>query len=233
MANEMRQGIMETLGNKVEGLMNWEQAAEKHLNFSVEKHPIPNPLNGEPSDYFGLVRIDNETNEIGDVLNTVKKGYQVNQPKDLFSFTNELIGVDGFHFENVGQLDGGRKIFTQANIGEYDIMASGDKHKTFLTGLDSYDGSCSQTWSLVDFRVYCRNTFRAALAEMMLKFKHTKNADVRRQESLKLLRSMRDSAKTIKEKLEILAQRRVSGDVLRQTIVKMFHIDLSKISKQE
>ena len=221
----MRLDAWHRLGNVVSDLKTWHEIANKFMNWNIDKIEIINPITGENTGFFGLFRDDN-----GEMLHVVKSSYEVIQNSALFEFMDALIGTDEIAYETAGVLGKGEKVFVTAKTGEFDLMGSGDIHKTYLLGTTSHDGSLAETYKLTETRVVCNNTLTVALNEngKQLKFRHTRNAAERKAESLRILQAQRASAKTLQEKFEILAQRQVSSAIVGQTLAQLFKIDLTK-----
>jgi phage/plasmid-like protein (TIGR03299 family) len=213
------------LGHTVTDLTTWREICDKFMSWEIDKIELKNPITGDLTGFFGLCRDDN-----GEMLHIVKKGYEVIQNSSLFEFIDSLIGTEQIAYETAGVLGKGEKVFVTAKTGEFDLMASGDIHKTYLLGTTSHDGSLAETYKLTETRVVCNNTLTAALSEngKELKFRHTKNAANRKDEALKILRASHSAANNLQEKFEILAQRKVSSEIVGQTIAKLFKIDLTK-----
>lgn len=222
-----RQSASERLGKNVTGAANVQDAVIKAgLDWQVDKINLKNPVTGEPTDFYGLVRDDNT-----EMLHTCKKGYEVCQNEQMFGVINELAGTENFQIETAGSFGNGRVVFVQAKIGEFDLMGSGDVTKKLLTGINSHDGSFSETYKDTFIRIICLNTLMAALRDKSgreAKIKHTKNSQDRRAEALAILQMAHNASKSLQEKLEILAQRKVSGEVIATTLAKLFKVDMTK-----
>jgi len=221
-----RLSVWERAGDAVNAT-SWQDAAQQSgLDFQVDKIPQRNELTGERSDkHFGLYRDDTF-----DLLSIVGAGYEVCQPATMFSFLDAL-GGEGAEYTRAGFFGSGEKIFVQMSLGEFDVLGSGDKHKKFLTGINSYDGSVSETYKTTDIRIVCRNTFDFVVKDKSgrwVKFRHTRNAAQRRADALLLLQSAQATAATLHERFELLAQRKVNSQIVGQSIAKLFNIDLAK-----
>jgi phage/plasmid-like protein (TIGR03299 family) len=227
MTIQNRQSASERLGKNVTGAENVQQAIGKaNLNWEVDKVQLKNPITGEPSDNYALIRDDNAA-----WLHTAKKGYEVCQNAQMFGVINELVGTENFALENAGSFGGGKIVFVQAKIGEFDLMASGDITKKYLTGINSHDGSISETYKEAFDRITCRNTLMMVLRDKRgreIKIKHTRNSQDRRNEAMAVLQAARETALNLQEKLEILAQRQVNSAIVGQTIAGLFKIDVTK-----
>lgn len=210
------------LGTIVDGAMNWEQAMVfANLDFEVRKVQMNNPVTGEPVESWGVLRSDND-----EFLGAVGERYTPIQNKSLFSFIDGLVGEDGFHYETAGVLGRGERVFVMAKVGEYDVLGTGDKHDTYLLGVGSHDGTMSQTFKMTETRVVCQNTLNIALSGAGTKVtaKHTANGERKLNEALSLLKRTQLTAKSVEEMMNELAQRKVSGETVANTLAKLFNI---------
>lgn len=226
----MNESAWHRLGHIVSDLENWHQIADSFMNWEIDKIELKNPLTGEKTGFFGLFRDDT-----CQMLHVVKSGYEVIQNKELFQFINALQDSGEVAYETAGVLGNGEKVFVTALTGESDILGSGDIIKNYILGTTSHDGSLAETYKFTGTRVVCNNTLNAALSEngKELKFKHTKNAAYRKQDALRILEASKETAQSMKEKFEILAQRIVSPDVITETLGKLFKVDFSKIKSAD
>lgn len=210
----------------------WELRERSGQNWEVEKFPLFNPLTGEPTEFYGVCRLDN-----CEMLSVVGAGYTIIQNEFKFRVMDELIGqIDGAHYETGGVLGKGERVWALASVGKIDILGSGDIHCKYLLGTDSHDGSLSLTFKDVMTRVVCANTLGAALREKgkQLKAKHTRNAESNIWNAVNLLKASEDTFKDMGEKLEFLAQRKVNGQIVSQTLAKIFNLDMTKdLTKQQ
>lgn len=211
------------LGTIVDGAMSWEEAMNlANLNFEVEKVRMNNPRTNAPlADTYAILRNDNDA-----FLGAVGERYTPMQNKVLFDFIDGIIGVDGRHYETAGVLGAGERVFVMAKVGEYDVLGTGDKHDTYLLGVGSHDGTLSQTFKMTETRVVCQNTLNIALQGKgkQVTAKHTANGERKLSEAMHLLKATQVTAESTKNVMNELAQRKVSGAVVANTLAKMFNI---------
>jgi phage/plasmid-like protein (TIGR03299 family) len=210
------------LGTIVETAMNWEQAMTlANLNFEVNKVQMKNPVTDELVESWGIIRSDNNA-----FLGSVGKQYTPIQNKFLFNFIDEIVGQDGFHYETAGVLGKGERVFVMAKADSYDVLATGDRHDTYLLGVGSHDGTMSQTFKMTSTRVVCQNTLNIALSEKgtAVKAKHTVNGEAKLSNALKLIQQTRATALNTQQIMEELAQRRVTTQAIANTLSKLFNI---------
>lgn len=218
------------LGEVVDGAQTWEQAMKKAgLDFEVVKEQNVHPRTGELVNAYSIYRKDNDA-----FLGSVGERYTPIQNLFQFNTMDKIIGTDGgAHYETAGVLGKGERVFMLANLtDEYDIHGTGDKHKAYLAGVGSHDGSSSQRFFTTEVRIVCANTLQIALSKAGsagLAVRHTVNAESRINAKLDLLKASRDAFKSTMEKLEWLAERKVNAEVVANTIAQIFGVtDLTK-----
>lgn len=215
------------LGVVVDGAQTWEEAIKlARMDYTVSKHNLLNPFTQEPiADVFGIFRDDNHT-----MLGTVGSRYETIQNEFMFSFMDSVLDADGkAHYETAGVLGLGERIFVVANLStEHDVLGSGDKHKAYLVGVGSHDGSMSQRFFTSDVRVVCNNTLNIALSKAKgsgVSVRHTANAEARLNSKLQDLKAFRDGFFTTMEKLDFLAQRKINTRDFTEITNELFGID--------
>lgn len=222
-----QQAAWHNLGHTVDGALTWEQAIEKAgLDFTVAKRNLLNPFTNEAiSDVFGVFRDDNQ-----EMLGVVGSRYEPIQNEFMFSFVDAVLDADGeAHYETAGVLGKGEKVFMVANLSqEYDILGTGDKHRSYLAGVGSHDGSTSLRFFVTDVRIVCSNTLQLAIRKAKGKgvsVRHTRDAEARINSKLETLSDARQTFTNTMEKLEILAQRSVDTKMVEEVIAEVFKVD--------
>jgi phage/plasmid-like protein (TIGR03299 family) len=221
----MRENVYEKIGGISVNADTFEQIAEqKGLNWTASKYRVPNVVTGEMTNSYQIIRDDNNV-----LLNSsVGKDYGLTQPKDLFTIVNAFSKGE-IKFTNAGELQGGKKIFVQAEIGKFDLMASGDVTKNYMSGVSSFDGTAAESYKQSNIRIVCQNTFFAvANAQSIIKLYHRANIKELRQDALKALQQMRFAAMLTEEVLTELAKRQVSGSMLNQILRDIYGIKEQK-----
>lgn len=213
------------LGEIVDGALTWEDAINKaHMNWEVVKRQLSDPFTGNLVDTFGIFRTDTQQflGNVGDRYTPIQNTFQ-------FQFMDKVLGEGNAHYETAGILGKGERVFMLANLAEeYDIMASGDKHKAYLAGVGSHDGSTSQRFFTTEVRIVCANTLQIALSQAKgagVSVKHTAKAESRINKKLNVLAAGRDAFVSTMEMLEILAQRSVDSTTVVKTIADLFGVD--------
>jgi hypothetical protein len=181
------------LGQMVDGAMTWPEAVQlSKIGFTVKKVPlfIQNPLwtpgSSVPKgfkvpDQFAVIRTDVNGEE--SILGIVGSQYEITQNVEIGGWIDKILGqIDGAHYEAVGVLGKGERVWAAARI-PFDINLGNDQHQMYLVFTGSHNGSSSSTLFGTDTRVVCNNTLTFALShatkELCLKVRHTKNAKER------------------------------------------------------
>lgn len=89
-------------------------------------------------------------------------GYHVVQPADILQFIGEAVEAMGWKMETAGSLNGGRKIWALANIGEQYTLPGGDTVKGYLMAATACDGSMASDFGFTTIQVVCDNTLQIA-----------------------------------------------------------------------
>lgn len=238
MRENERQNVRSIYGNTGEmtttqTATTWESFARQNpaLDFEVAKVPMLNSITLEPTpDDFGLYRTDNN-----ELLCIVKNGYSVTQPQKMFDSMNTLVGGK-IGFENCGSFNGGRKIFAQIAINEFDLLSSGDTFKGYLTGINSFDKTAREHYKNTMIRIWCRNTFEQAIRDKngwAVSYKHTGRADARRDEAFKMLADAQQGQLTLQERMEFLATRAITSEQVSATLVHLFEVSDEVVSGEK
>ena len=139
------------------------------LNWSVEKKPLVSQ-DGLPTESYGIFRNDNNQ-----WLGTAGERYTPYQNSQLVERMVELTDVAGIPITKGGELQGGKKIYLQAELEQERVGASNIKR--FITAMNSHDGSTSIAFGIANKVIVCSNGFYRTLKEMKSKHRHTRNAE--------------------------------------------------------
>jgi phage/plasmid-like protein (TIGR03299 family) len=158
-------------------------------------------------------------------LGTVGAGYEVIQHTEAFELLDSLVGqIDGAHYETMGTLDFGRKVWAQ--VDPLMTLRVGDDVSTiYLTAHTSHDGSSALEVFENAIREVCRNTYRLGSLRRLgqtLRVRHTKNADKRITDFKAELAEIRSVALSMQEKLVWLSQRQVKKENLTTIMNRLF-----------
>ena len=102
--------------------------------------------------------------DTGDVLSIMAENYQVVQPTEVLEFYRDLIETNDLRMHTAGVLQGGRKVWALAELGERTIIhGKKDAVEGFVLLSTSYDGTLSTTCQFTTVRVVCANTLGFAV----------------------------------------------------------------------
>lgn len=120
------------------------------------------------------MRDDNKT-----IMGTVGTSYTVLQNKESFSWFNEFIDNDIATIEHAGQLGKSGIVFVQAKVNVAPVeIVKGDEIQSFITLLNSFDGSTAVSALFMPVRLWCQNQIPKLKSSTKLKLKHTKNLHI-------------------------------------------------------
>lgn len=108
-------------------------------------------------DQHVLFRSDNKA-----PLGIVSKGYQVVQPGEVLEFFRDIVKAGGLELSAAGTIQGGRRFWATAKIGEAAPTSVADRIGGYLLLSTSADGSLATEARLTSIRVVCKNTLQFA-----------------------------------------------------------------------
>lgn len=188
----------------------------------IIKQQIPNPLTGEPSQFYAVM-----SEETKNWYGTVKKSYTVLQVEEAMEFMDTLIEAkEGAYYETAGVLGEGEKYWFLVKLTDNFDVVSGDTHETYLLCINGHDGQTKLTFKLTATRVVCANTL--AIAENdnyeRLVLKHTTGVKIKLDEAKQLIQGEQMNAENMKLKLQELSRRKLTvqnvAEVLGRLIPK-------------
>lgn len=213
------------LGQRTENAVNWETAMQlAGLNWDVILRPVfaRNPLGTVvqlPAN--GVFRSTDGAN-----LGVVGTDYQPIQNKYAFDFVDSLLEAEnGAHYESAGALGNGERIWCLARVPNADFNVLGtDPHQMYVLFTTSHDGTMSASAKLTDVRVVCQNTLTSALAGSgaVARVRHTKNAERRMEQCKRMMQGVAQDAKSLADKLNLLAQRKLTRESLTSVLDRLF-----------
>lgn len=155
-----------------------ELLKEFGLNWNVDKRPFFfKNVAGDmaESDYFGLVRSDNDT-----VLGHCKDSYRAFQNELIMNTMKGFADEHGLIVERGGAFGGGKKIFLQLYIpNDFKIGKGGDALKQYLFAANTFDHSARLSFGYTNTVISCQNTFNRALKDTSIRIKHTESGEGR------------------------------------------------------
>ena len=166
---------------------------------------------------FAILRSDT-----AQTIGFVGEGYEILQPAQMFDFT-EGVSVPGY--ETAGAIKNGSVLFLCAPIGQIDVLGSGDITRTYLTFINSFDGSIAAQVYLSGVRIVCRNTMQMSLESKQgttLKFRHTKSLHDRLKQAQTIMESQAVTVEKLKTALETLATRKLKRQTYEDILTDLF-----------
>lgn len=151
------------LGTGVQGMMTAEAAiSAAGLDTPIEKRLVY--VEGPGGEFIAVAdRYANVRTLDGKPLGIVGKDYKIIQNRAAFEFFDMLVDSGEAKYDTAGALNGGRRIFLTAKIGDDIQVAGQDPHQLWLALLSSHDGSRSLTAMTTIIRIVCANTETMAL----------------------------------------------------------------------
>jgi phage/plasmid-like protein (TIGR03299 family) len=208
--------------NSISITMNYEKVFDvlesTGLNWSVEKKPLFSQ-EGLPTESYGIFRNDNNQ-----WLGTAGERYTPYQNSQLVERMVELTDTAGIPITGGGALQGGKKIYLQAELEEQRIGNSGVKR--YITAMNSHDGTSSIAFGMANKVLVCSNGFYRTLKQMKSKHRHTINAESSISISIAQLQD------AIREELNLIQTYRafdateMSDEAVDKTIRAMFKVSL-------
>lgn len=114
-------------------------------------------------------------------LGVVGNRYNVVQPQHILNFFSRLAESNHFTLEVAGALNGGKRIWALAKVGEGAPIIGHDVVLPYVLLATSYDGTMATTAMPTTVRVVCNNTIQMALGEQVQKvvIPHNRQFDAR------------------------------------------------------
>lgn len=223
-----RESAWHHLGQRTPDAATWQQAMElAKLNWPVVlKDLYSRDTNGAVQQVKGYKSVW-RGNGSPAVLGIVGDGFQPIQNVQAFDFVDSILQAqDGAHYESAGALGQGETIWVLARVPGADIRITGtdDISQSYLLVATGHAGNMSYLAKLTSVRVVCQNTLNAALSHAgnVFKVKHTKSADTRLMSAKTAMAGIIADSKTLGDKLNTLATRRMTKDSMLAVIGRLF-----------
>ena len=193
-----------------------------NLNWSVSKEELVSK-DGKSTETFGIFRNDSNA-----WLGSVGNRYV---PMQNWELAETIVGAtEGIGLETTrgGELDGGKKVYLQAElpsmyIGKSSIMR-------WITALNSNDGSASIGFGSTSQVVVCKNTFHRAYKDLD-KFRHTESAKSRIETAMADLRKALHLDEVLMGNFKKMADIGLKDEMVERVIRKLFTIDVTTNKK--
>ena len=173
-------------------------------------------------------------------LATVGVDYEALAPDCVDDSFQDIIDADpdgAIRCDCIGAIRNGRTTFATLSLGSAAVLA-GDNVDWYLFCSNTYDGTSSLRFGLVDVRVVCQNTHRRALASKnarLFSVRHTKNARVKLASAVDAIGAIRSEMAATRAKYQTLAGASFNGDKLDKLVTKLFPVprkeDAAKVAE--
>lgn len=171
------------LGQNANGAMTAQQALELgHLaGWNLRKMPLfteaEDGLMLPIANKYGMVR-DNPIVGNPEALAVVGEAYTIVHNEQLTDLLDTVVDQSGAHYETVGAIDSGRKVFVTMKLPEGSLIGGVDQVDNYLAAMTSHDGSSSTVFLVTPVRIVCQNTLNFALQnhKSIFRVRHTVGA---------------------------------------------------------
>ena len=213
-----RQAAWHKLGTVTGKYQTWDEI-QAHGGFNFRPEKVQLSLDGAMVDAWGIRRSDN-----GAFLGPVGEAYTPIDHAQGFRLVDGLLeSVNGAHYETAGVLGKGETVWGLADLKASFTVGRDDVSNMYLLFATSHNGTLSFSYWLTATRVVCQNTLRVATkAGSAFRVKHTRNSQTRIDEAHKALATIQGETKSLSEKLNFLAQRKITRESLNSVMDKMF-----------
>ncbi len=193
---------------------------QDNLDWSVAKRQICvigadgnfQPVEGK----LATVREDNDK-----VLGIVGDDYEVVANSDLKKLIQPLVDEEVLSISNMGYLNGGKKVFIQAQIAK-DYQVVGEDYRGMITLLNSFDGSTTVSLGTTMVRVICSNTFTAVMKKLTEKYRHSEGVTERLLSTTAIVDYVDGAMKKYSEYAETLAAAPCSASQFKQAVEAIY-----------
>ena len=190
------------------------------LDWDVVKCPVlvrlPNGENVQLQRRLALVREDTHR-----VLGEVSPNYEIFQNSSLQNLIAPHISEGLLEVANQGFLNGGRKVFIQAQMTK-EFRGAGETHRGMLTLLNSHDGSTPLSSGVTSIRVVCQNTFAMAMHEMNNRIRHYADVHQKALDLSETIDFVNEGMKDYMESADVLARTKATPDTVNELIQRAF-----------
>jgi phage/plasmid-like protein (TIGR03299 family) len=211
--NKMRTAALFSVGQEVNGVNAAACMEQAEMNFTVSARPLSFMGNDGQSipifDKVAIVRDDTDA-----IMSVMSDSYGIVQPQQCFDLADALVSEGGNHYCHAGMTKGGRRIFLQAKIGSEWIAGGNpdENHQTYLTAMNSFDGSSGLEFYLGANRMFCLNQVNLIKKKAAASFKvyHRKGVMGRMQEAARILGLAQEAQEAYKKSIERMMEEEVS-----------------------
>lgn len=195
-------------------------AITSDLNWTVSHRPLSFVGNDGMSiaikERVAVVRDDNSA-----FLGTVSPDYETVQNSVLLGMVKPMIEEGLLETTNMGYLNGGAKVFIQAQVTE-EFKVLGEAYRGSLTLLNGFTGNSAVAIGVSNIRVICNNSFAMAYQNIGEKFRHNAGVNGKVLESTAVIDYVNGAMQKYAEYAETLAQARCTTSQFRESLERIY-----------
>ncbi len=200
------------------------------LNWEVKKERLFHET-GRQTDFYGIFRYDQVTDKLpAKCFGTVKDRYRPFQNWELADTIVRATDGIGIVTNKGGQLNGGSKVFLQAELPDEYVGKSDVKR--WVTVLNSHDGSSSIGFGSSNTVVVCQNSFHRAFKDTQ-KFRHTESAKERIETAIRQFQDTIAEDKRMFDTFKRMSELRPDESIVQAVINKMFAVDVVNTKRDD
>lgn len=159
-----------------------------------------------------------------EALGVVGSQYTPVQNEEHVEFLNALVDDTGAHLETAGSLRDGKQVFITCKLPEHMLVGGVDQVDTYLSVVNSHDGSTGFRAIVSPVRVVCANTLNAAVssAKQSWTVRHTAGAKASIEQARQSLDLSFRYAEQFEAEAERMIQETLSAGEWERTLATMF-----------
>ena len=216
------------LGTEVSKAMTSAEALElAGLDWEVNSRPIHTDNGIVIPGYIANTRSSDDK-----VLGVVSDKYKIDQNKEAFAFTDNLLDNEA-KYVTAGSLRGGKNVWMLAELPETKIL--GDAVGQYLCFTNTHDGTGAVRVFVTPVRVCCNNTLNLALntAKRSWSCRHMGNMESKMHEATRTLELANKYMEELATMADQLANTTITDERLYQIVAEMFPVDEDKQSHRQ
>ena len=199
------------------------------LNWEVKKEQFTHPT-GLITDHYGIFRYNHGDDAPIDCLGSVKGRYTPFQNWELADTVVRATEGIGISTDRGGTLNGGRKVYLQAQLPEEYIGKSGVKR--WVTCINSHDGSSSIAFGSTNTVIVCQNTFYRAYKESS-RFRHTESAKSRIEIAIQQFQETINADKNLFDTFKRMSEMAPNENLVQAVLNSIFEVDVLKTKSDD
>jgi phage/plasmid-like protein (TIGR03299 family) len=155
------------------------------------------------------------------VLGIVGEDYEVFANSDLKKLIQPLVDEQVLTVSNMGYLNGGKKVFIQAEIAK-DYQVVGESYKGMITLLNSHDGTTTVSLGTTMVRIICQNTFTSVMKKLTEKYRHSEGVTERLLSTTAIVDYVDSAMRKYSEYAETLVSAPCSAAQFKQAVEAIY-----------